>query len=202
MRNISMLHQHLARLNLSKDETAIFISLLDSPKTQLEVSRTTGIARSNVYRIVDGMTQKGLVSELTTGNDKLLSSANPEALELLVTEQEIIAEGQRQTLNELLPLLSNFELQEGEFSIKTYKGLGGLKQMLWNELRASGEILVFSGHSINVVTGRQWAEKYRLELINRGLSVRALENGKPREQPLSDHDEYTLHYHARYIPEE
>jgi DNA-binding MarR family transcriptional regulator len=199
VRNASAIQQQLQRLGLTGDEAAIFISLLGTPKTQLDVSRATGIVRSNVYRIVDGMIEKGLVHELTTDEGKLLAAARPESLELLVIEQEIAAQTQRAGLDQLLPMLAGFRRQDKDFAIKTYSGLGGLKQMLWNELKAQGETLLFSGDTIDRATGRRWAEKYRAEVIGRGLRQRSIENYGVNPTPLSAHPQYTAHYQVRYI---
>jgi sugar-specific transcriptional regulator TrmB len=198
MRDVSELRQRLQKLGLTKDQTSIFICLLDSPKTQLDVSRATGIARSNVYRIVDGMAEMGIVHELTTDEGKLLAGAKPEALELLVIEQETKAQDQRGGLSELLPMLNSFQTQENDFSIKTYSGSAGLKQMLWNELRSVDEVLIFSEGSLNNAVGKRWAERYRLEIINRGIRQRGISN---HSFEPSIHYAYQQHYQARYVPE-
>lgn len=201
MRDIAGVSEKLERLGLSKDEVAIFMQLLDAPKTQLEVSRATGIVRSNVYRIVDGMVKKGLVVEYVNENGKLLSAAQPSALELLVLQQEQLAEERRIELGHILPILAGYKTESDDFSIKTYVGVTGIKQMLWNELKAKSEVLLFSGDTIDKATGRHWAEKFRSEVIARGLRMRWIQNVKERNVPISDLPGYTNQYQARYIEE-
>lgn len=202
MRNISGVRQKLESLGLSKDEASIFIQLLDGPKTQLEVSRATGIVRSNVYRIVDLLMDRGLLTTYTSPNGKLLAVARPGALELLVVEQEQLAQEQRMQLNQILPLLAGFQNDKEHFTVRTYVGINGIKQMLWNELQADGEILVFSGYKLDVATGRRWAEKFRLEIIERGIVVRGIQNMSDRGEALSAHDAYTKYYQARYLSDD
>jgi len=200
MRDSSTIQDHLCQLGLSKDEALIFMKLLGGPKTQLGLSRSTGIARSNVYRIVDSMIDKGLVCERTTENGKTLTSATPDVLEALVIEQEVAAQTRRASLDELLPMLGIFQEQHDDFAIKTYSGLGGLKQMLWNELKSSGEILLFSGGRVDSATSKHWAEKYRQEVGERGLIVRSLQNHPFQTPSLPYPETYTKHYRARYVP--
>jgi hypothetical protein len=202
MGNNYPLKEQLHQLGLSADEAAIFVCLLESPKTQLDTSRATGIARSNVYRIVDGMIEKGIVHEVTTDDGRVLAGANLDALELLVVEQEVDAQLNRAHFDQLLPMLEMFQRQGSNFSVKTYTGIAGMKQMLWNELKANGEVLVFSGSSLNSATGKRWAEKFRKEVIDRGIKQRSIENTPGIANPYSDYEAYIEHYQARHLPKD
>lgn len=201
MRDDPVITSQLQQLGLSKNEVQIFLALLDGPKNPTEVSRLTGIARSNVYRIVDTLSEKGILQELTTENDKLLTAADPAALELLVIEQENHAALQRSHFEQLLPLLAHAANEKNELGIKTYRSTGGLKQMLWNELKHK-EILLFSAGSLNQGTGKRWAEKYRSEIIRRNIMQRAIENPTSPLPTSSDYLEYHNHYLVRYVPSE
>lgn len=199
MRNTEVLAKRLEQLGLSKEEAAIFMQLLEKPNTHLAVSRVTGIARSNVYRIVAGMIDRGIVHEVTTDTGKLLSCSLPGALEHLVAEQEVVAQARRETFNEMLPLLQRLQSKGTLFTVRTYSGLGGLKQMLWNELKAKTEILLFSADNLNHATGEQWAENYRHEIIKRNLRVRGIENFGAKPRPLSMYEAYDDSFQARFI---
>ncbi len=200
MKNISLTTSHLEKLGLTSDEALIYESLLKGSKNHLELSRNTGIARSNVYRIVDSLIDKGIVHEATTGNDQLIESANPPStLELLVAEQEVEVLEKRNILNELLPMLNNLRNQEDNFSIKNYKGVAGMKQQLWNGLKAKQEVVIFSSGSIAKTTGEAFAEKYRQEVINRGIMCRAIENFESDIITDSKIPEYSKYYNLRFI---
>jgi hypothetical protein len=99
----------------------------------------------------------------------------------------------------LKPLLRAVQGQEDDFSIKTYTGVRGYKQMLWNELSAQGDIVLFSGVTIDAALSKRWAEKYRKEIIDRNVKTRSIENFGVNPNPLSDHADYTEQYQARYI---
>lgn len=53
MRNVPQLKQLVESLGMAENEASIFLALLESATTPMEISRLTGITRSNVYRIVD-----------------------------------------------------------------------------------------------------------------------------------------------------
>lgn len=199
-KNKDAIKTRLKELGLSDDETTIFMCLLAGPKTLLEVSRTTGIARSSVYRITDGLHEKSIVHEITSESGRPLASVQPEALELLVMEQEKIAEAQRNTFSQLLPLFESLKNEDTIFATKTYAGVPGVKQMLWNELKTESEILMFSCGPMEMLIGRRWAEKYRGEIISRKIAQRSIENTKPRLDSLSGHAKYSEFYLMRELP--
>jgi sugar-specific transcriptional regulator TrmB len=199
VRNNAQIKIRLRLLGLSKDEATIFMSLLDAPKSLLEVSRDTDIARSNIYRIVDKLMKKSIVHELTTEEGRVFACVKPEALELLVIEQEKIAENHRKNFNQILPLLQNLENRDNMFATKTYVGVAGLKQMLWNELKSETEILIYTCGPMERVLGKQWPEKYRAEIIERGIMQRSIENPGCYDPPLSLLKDYDSHYIARRI---
>lgn len=203
MRDSLTIHAQLQKLGLSENETKIFTVLLTMPRNPAEISRLTGIARSNVYRIVDELTKKGILREINTENNKLLATADPAALELLVIEQENAAASLRSDFNQLLPLLSKMAAgNPDDLNIKTYRNIGGLKQMMWNELKHR-EVYIFAPGSLNQGTGKRWAQKYRDEVIERGIVQYAIENtGSHMPTALLDHPKYEQHYLVRYIPRE
>lgn len=201
MRDNLTIKPQLQKLGLSDNEASIFMTLLDKPKNPIEVSRLTGIARSNVYRIADAMRERGLIHEQTTSDGRVLAAAEPAALELLVIEHEHAAARQRSQFEQILPILTEMTNQKTDFSIQTYRGIGGLKQMLWNELKYK-EILIFSAGSLNGGTGKQWAEKYRTEIIQRGIIQRSIENTHNPQPTVTDQLEYDRYYIVRYLPHE
>ena len=200
MENNSLIALRLQQLGLSNDEASIFMSLVDAPKTLLEVSRATGIHRSTVYRIVDELMQRSIVHEVTTNDGKMIAAANPEALELLVVDQEKIAATRRSTFQQLLPLLKDMQGRDDAFAVRTYKGVAGAKQMLWNELRTKTGILIFTCAPMEVRFGSRWPEKYRAEIIRRGIVQRGIENPGIYTSPLSQLPRHDQHYIRRLIP--
>lgn len=202
MRNGSDLQGKLQQLGLSQDEAMIFLCLVDAPKTLLEVSRVTGIHRSNVYRIVDGLIEKSIIHELTTDSGKLIAAAQPEALELLVVEQEAVAEAQRATFKTLLPVMEGIRGRDSAFEVKTYTGIAGVKQMLWNELKTQNGILMYSCGPMELVLGSRWPDKYRAEIVRRNIIQRSIENPRTYELPFSRVYNYDKYYIARQVPKD
>lgn len=190
--------KQLRRFGLTRDESEVVLCLLRSPKTLLAVSRITGIARSSVYSLAGRLMDKGILHRVMSSDDKLLVGVMPETLELLIVAQEQKALADRLAFADMLPVLKALNGQDGLFSVRSYSGISGVKQMLWNELKTKTDILIFSYSSIDVATGKKWAERYRGELIDRGISQRAVSNQSP-SQSFSSREKYREHYISRYV---
>lgn len=202
MMNKQELLSNLEKVGLTPEEATVFIALLEGHQTHQAISKATDINRTTVYRLVDSLAAKGLAHEVTTDEGRRVASADVFAVELLITEQELSLKDKRVALEKVLALAPDFQPQtETGFSVKTFYGVTGLKQMLWNELKTKGEIVIFSfDKPLNEVAGKRFADKFRGEIITRGIHQRALCNNKPGTVlGHTDHQNYLDHYEEHFI---
>jgi len=197
---------NLRQLGLHADEAKIYLALLEKPMTHLEVARATGVNRTTVYRVADALESRSLITRKQRDDGKFLAANDPANLEVMLATEEEKIKLQQQIFKSTLPTLSEiFQNKEvatgGLFSINTYEGAAGLKQMLWNELKTEGEILVWSNESLDLAAGRRWAEKFRAELTARNIPQRGLENYD--DVHVLDHTavkDYEKIYKPRFLP--
>jgi sugar-specific transcriptional regulator TrmB len=177
----------LKRLGLTPDEAKVYLSLVESSMSHLEVARKTGVNRTKVYRIADELAKRGLITEETNDSGRVLAAGDPANLEITLTTAEEKLKTQRQVLTGALPTLQHLfqaadQPKATNFIVNTYEGEDGFKQMLWNELKTKGEILIF-GHGMlqDLVSSPRWAEKHRAKTLESGYKVREILNpdGKP-----------------------
>lgn len=202
MMNKQELLSNLEKIGLTPEESEVFVALLEGHQTHQAISKATDINRTTVYRIVDSLVAKGLAHELTTDEGRRVASADIFAVELLITEQELTIRDKRVALDKVLELAPAFQPNpETNFSVKTFYGVTGLKQMLWNELKTKGELVMFAYHSsLNDVAGKRFADKFRSEIMNRGIHQRALCNNNAGTIPGSTSLlEYADFYDERFI---
>lgn len=191
----------LQGLGLSNDESEAWLTLLiEGPKTHMGIAQSTGINRTTVYRLVDALSDKSLVHELATEQGNFIEAAGPETLALMLQRGEIELAQKRQVLDELLGALPALQASDHTgFSVKTYYGVAGLKQMLWNELKMQTESVQFTRTTLNDIAGVAFAEKFRAEIIARKIKQRALENVRGVTMAATKHQAYQNHYNVRYI---
>lgn len=179
----------LKKLGLTPDECKIYVSLLDSSKSHLELARRTGVNRTKIYRIAEELTKRGLITLEHDDLGKRLAANSPDNLEISLTTAEEKLRNQRQILDQILPDLQGLFTQAGtakpsDFIVNTYEGVDGFKQMLWNELKTKGELLAFGDGTLQVlVDDIRWAEKHRAKQVEAGYAVREIlnPNGKPSD---------------------
>lgn len=195
----------LRRLGLSTDEAKVYLELLDKPLTHLELARKTNINRTKIYRIADMLSEKSLIAEKQRDDGKFLTATDPSNLQISLAAAQEKVTLQQQLLKSTMPALSEIFTNgatnsKGGFTIDTYEGTAGLKQMLWNELKTQGEICAYAHDTLDQVAGNRWAEKYRTEITSRRIPHRVLENADARH--VLEHtkvEDYKTIYTARHL---
>jgi DNA-binding MarR family transcriptional regulator len=195
--------QYLQALNLSGDEAKLYLELLKKPASHLELSRKTGINRTKVYRLADQLEKRSLITTKTDDGGTFLVAADPSTLEVtLVTEEERLKQ-QRAIFKQLLPglqELQNSKNSSDSFSVNSYEGVEGFKQMLWHELKATGEVVVFGSGTLEaLVPSKRWAEKHRAMSVEAGYTLRELLNPGKKIEEFTHNSDFMNQYNKRYI---
>lgn len=198
--------KYLTAYGLTSDEAKVYIALLEKPLSHLEVARKTGVNRTKVYRIADDLEKLSLVKQEQLDSGKLLCASEPKNLEVSLVNKEEEVKSKKIILNELLPTLSQmFDSQENDarFSVSTYEGVAGMKQMLWNELKTKGEILVFgSGVLEDLVGSKRWAEAHRQRTLDVDYTIRELNNHGKKPINFTKNSNFYKNFNRRFIGED
>lgn len=203
MNSKEILVSQLESINLSKDEAKIYIELFEKPNTHLQLARNTGINRTKVYRIVEQLEKRSLVSRRTDDRGTFLAANDPSALEIELAAQEQELKKQRNALAYAIPGLKSF-YQEAKtsFVINTYEGYEGLRQMQWGELRTKKELLVFGNSTIeDMVADHRWAERMRSRAVEKGYKTREIYNESSKKPDFTTNQAYMSLYEVRRVSE-
>ena len=204
MNNKNMFVKYLKTLNLSSDESTLYLELLKEPRTHLELARATGINRTKVYRLVDDMEKRSLVSRRTDDRGTFITASDPRTLEVqLVTEEERL-KNKRAVFRQLLPELQHIQKlgthNPDSFVVETYEGVEGFKQMLWHELKSKTEVVIFGSGTIeSLVESKRWAEKHRAMSVEVGYKVREIINFGKKDSDFTKNEEFKKQYNKRFI---
>lgn len=204
--NISV---NLRRLGLNTDECKVYLTLLQQPLSHLEIARKSGVNRTKVYRIADELEKRGLVTENLDDTGRQLLANDPANLEIVLKTEEEQVELKKALLKQTLPQLQELfnagDLpKDTDFEINSYEGIDGFKQMLWNELKAKNEIVIFGSGTIqDLIDSPRWAEKHREKTLEAGYKIREIlnPNGKPNDF-TKNKDFMTQSYERRYVGED
>lgn len=196
--------ENLAQLNLSKEEAAVYVELLEKPNTHLRLARATGINRTKVYRLAEQLEKRGLIMRRTDDRGTFLVASDPNALEIELSTQEARLKRQRKVLQEAIPKLRTvFNDAKNPFVIHTYEGVEGFRQMQWHELQTKDELLTFGNTTLeDMVDDRHWTDKMRERTVERGYRLREIYNETGRRPDFTDNADFWELYEARHVSEE
>ncbi len=194
----------LSRLGLSLDQAKVYVCLLEGGSmSHLQIARLTGVNRTKVYRIVDDLESSSLASIETSDAGKTVIAASPKNLEVKLTTEESKLNNKKAVLAQTLPKLNkifNKKDDELKFTVNTYEGVSGLKQMLWNELKAKGEILIFGCGTIEDLVGsRNWAEKHRAKTVDAKYKIREINNKGKKPIGFTKNSDFYSNFERRFI---
>ena len=136
-----MRQKQLENVGLSPNESKCYLTLLKLGSASAnEVSRKSGVHRVSVYDALRGLREKGLVSQVTKENKLLFEAGNPEKIQQMIEEKELILKEAK----EIVPsLFLDFNSAKEKQEIHSYKGLAGIKTVLQEMLKSKTEILDF-----------------------------------------------------------
>jgi len=207
LNNKNTIVAYLRHLNLTTDEATIYTELLKAPSSHLALARSTGINRTKVYRIVDQLEKRSLATMQTDDQGTFVHAADPATLEVELVNQEEKLKNQRVIFNKVLPDLEHIKKtgtnSPDNFVVNTYDGIDGFKQMLWHELRAQSEALVFGSGTIeDLVNNRRWAEEHRARSTKAGYKVRELINHGKKPENFTNNNDFKKIFNKRWIAED
>ncbi len=197
----SQFSQFLTTLGLASEDVQVFQALINKPSlTILEVSRLSGVNRTTCYRILESLKQKGLVEEMVDEHRRLVKAVDIHNLEFLVKEKESEAERLRELLPSLSHSISSVASQPGT-KVLFYRGIEGIKQMVWNVLRTKKEGVGYTQFPLEGVAGDDFASEFYNEWVRRGLVFRdIISDTYLKYRPANKIDFGEKYFPSRYIP--
>ena len=135
----------LEEVGLAGNEVKVYLALLDLGSALAgEITKKSGVNRTNVYDTLDKLIEKGLVSYVIKANRKYFEAASPERLINYLDEREEDIKRKRELVNSILSELRkkrNLSKESQEATI--YKGKKGLKSIAEDVLNTRKELLIF-----------------------------------------------------------
>ncbi|MFA9288330.1 MAG: TrmB family transcriptional regulator [Weeksellaceae bacterium] len=204
--NLSALDTFLTQLGFTVEEKSIYTALVTrGSMTILELSKAAGVNRTKIYRLLDELKKRGIILEVVEEYKTVLKAAEIHNLEQLVKEQEAKAALLRESFPHVVSMLHPMmNLQQPGTEVIMYRGVEGIKQMIWNTLEAKSEIVGYTYREMDELVGETYDQSWREEFKARDLSMRDIYSdvylesikGKKDNQLVSD-----LKFESRYIAE-
>lgn len=168
---------------LDPDEAQLYLDLLkNSASSALAISRRIQIGRTKVYRILDRLIEREMVTQSYNERGHMFEAVAPEKLDQLLRKQEAEITSLRQGLPDLVETLkeqTGFGREESK--VLYYSGKKGLERVNFNMLRAKKDLFSYEIETANVVMDQEKAEHLRERLVEESIFIRTLTNAKKLE---------------------
>ncbi len=153
----------LGKIGLTRQESRVYLALLELQEAQTgKLCKHTKIASSNIYKILEALMEKGLVSFRVQNNIKVFMPSHPETLNNLFLEKQKKLEEERIEVNDLISSLNvGRREKEPQFNYKYFEGLTGIKSM-WHEINS----LMSKDDIMRVYTGKRVSYERMVGFLN------------------------------------
>ncbi len=171
----------LLQLGLHDNEAAMYLLLLGSPRlTAQQIADSTGIGRTNTYRIVDSLLERKLIVRDDSPVSKF-SAAEPQLLQKILEEKQIALKQTAKSLAVAMPSFrSQYSLSLNKPGVYHMAGNEGIERLLRNMAVSQSEILLVA--SDDLPGDSETLERFRrlqTEIHANNVPIRALFHNAP-----------------------
>jgi sugar-specific transcriptional regulator TrmB len=138
-----MIEQILMENGLTKKESVLYLSVLEAGETTLaHAAEKAHLKRSTVYSLVDGMKERGFLSETKRRGIGYISALSPR---LLIERFERSLESAKTVLPQLMDLAYASPVKP---RIRFYDGMEGIKQILFDAAASGRDYIGFIDYAL------------------------------------------------------
>jgi sugar-specific transcriptional regulator TrmB len=173
----------LEEIGFSKNESKVYLTLLKlGPSSAGAIAEKSTVYRTNVYEALQRLIEKGLVSYVFRGHQKIFQSEDPSKILNIIKEKE-------ESFKKILPQLNlNKKLSKNKEKVTMYEGANGIKAIMWDILKEKeegndfNEVLTFGIPKDIVIRVRIFIKQYHQKRIKLKLYQKHLydENAQKR----------------------
>ncbi len=175
---LKVVQEYLQVLGVEPEATMVYVELTkQGPSSALQVSKLTGISRTQIYRRLEELQATGLASAEQLSYGTLFRALPFENVEALIAQREAENTGAKNSLGDMVDLMHRMAGSTGpKATVQHYYGLAGLKQVNWNLTKADGEYRVFEAANLSEHLDKAFAHRHRERCLERRLTSYDLTN--------------------------
>lgn len=149
----------LRTLGLNKKQGLVYMHLLENGNaTASELAQRLGEQRTNIYLLLDALTELSLVEKDESRPVAQFKVTNPNQLQQLMTQKQKAVSTSSAQLKQALPeLLGLYHLNVAHEGMAYFEGLKGYGAALEDMNKANGEVCIFGATQLEEVRIDAWA---------------------------------------------
>ena len=183
------IQQTLQRFGLSHNQTLIYLLLVKHGDLRIQkIASLSGIPRSSVYEALAALFEQGLAEEVVAENHKIIRPypviSLRHGLSDRISELRLMADD----LQQLEKILAPPTPPQADLTVRYYQNRSGARQLLWNTLKTTNTVYVFSAWGRARYVGMNYYEHFVSQSRERGIHERVLIN--PTKHALESIQKY------------
>ena len=152
---------YFKKLGFESEIADIYLALYThGPQTISALARNARVERTKIYRLIDTLMESNLIEVETAHKRGIMRAAPISNIRILIAQREHDLRSLQDDLELLEQTLTRNTLSDPTTRVQFYHGPEGYKQMLWNETRATTEVLAITRTIMQPHTGRQFYERF------------------------------------------
>jgi DNA-binding MarR family transcriptional regulator len=136
--NRAFILNYLQKLGFSAEESQLYLALhQEGAMSLLEASRASGIERSKLYRTINTLVKRGVIEELPEYKRRKIQATDTSTIDMLLKQRELDTQMLNDSFPTFMTTMSSLSHPFPESRVVYYKGVEGIKQLVWNILRCN-----------------------------------------------------------------
>jgi sugar-specific transcriptional regulator TrmB len=169
--------ENLEKLGLNTSEVDVYYELLNNDKISvMQLSKKLGVPRTTLYRICESLVKRGFATWIITNNGKDIKPVSPKSLDFLIEEEKAKLKEIDSSVKNLQEMSQQILHNVPKTEIKYFQGRDGMRQIIWNTLKAENEIFGYSEFGRVAIVGNDFYDSYVKEFKLKQLKDRAITN--------------------------
>lgn len=175
---IKVVQEYLQVFGIEPEATLVFVELSkQGPSSALQISKNTGISRTQTYRRLEELQAAGLASAEQLSYGTLFRALPFENIEALITQREAENTTAKSSLTDMTELMQKIAGSSGpRATVQHFYGLAGLKQVNWNLTKANQEYRVFEAARLATHIDKAFSRRHQERCMQNGLTSYDLTN--------------------------
>jgi DNA-binding transcriptional ArsR family regulator len=170
-----VIRSYFATLGLEAEIADLYLALhLHGPQTISKLSRSSGVERTRIYRLLGRLREASLVEVESHYKRSIIKAAPIANLRILINQKEGELEALQGKLDILEQALVRSSLSSPTTRVQFYHGPEGIRQMLWNELQNKSGLLGYRFQILDAGTGLTFMDRWAVEFESQNLRCRVL----------------------------
>lgn len=185
MNRINTIQKDLEKFGLSQNQALIYLLLVEHKQLRVqEITNLTHIPRSSVYENLKALFRLGLAQEIVEENYRIIKPYPVGALHHSLNEKMASL---KELSSQLASIEQSFKVDDNETksataAVKYYKNKSGARQLLWNTLKTTSTVCVYSEFGRSEYVGKKFYQDFVSQSSVRHIQEHVLIN--PTERAL------------------